>query len=240
MQVNQMAEPRIETHEVSVNFDKRSVLDKVSLAVRAGEIVTLIGPNGAGKSSLVRLLVGEIEPDEGIVKRSQDLRLGYVPQKLNINELIPLKVKRFLQLARGGVSPTIIEKTGIGNLLTLDMATLSGGELKRVLLAFALAQEPNFLVLDEPTAGLDQPAMIAFYQLIEALRDEFGLSILLVSHDINVVMRASDRVICLNQHICCEGAPEDVSNAPEFQTLFGATPLGFYTHQHSHEHCNHD
>ena len=119
------------------------------------------------------------------------------------------------------------------------MASLSGGEFQRVLLAYALLGKPQLLILDEPTQSLDQPAVAAFYRLIEEVRNEMGCAILMVSHDLHVVMRRSDRVICLNGHVCCEGTPSDVSLAPEYQALFGADnegALALYHHQHDHSH----
>ena len=119
------------------------------------------------------------------------------------------------------------------------MAARSGGEFQRGLLAYALLGKPQLLILDEPTQGLDQPAVAAFYRLIEEVRNEMGCAILMVSHDLHVVMRRSDRVICLNGHICCEGTPSDVSLAPEYQALFGTEnegALALYHHHHDHSH----
>ena len=226
----------ISAQNVSVMFDGRTALSDVSLVISLNEIVTIVGPNGAGKSSLVRLLVGALEPDKGKIVRCDDLKIGYVPQKIAIDHSMPMSVARFLKLQKG-YSPKAIEKTKIEPLLKKQILTLSGGELKRVLLTYALSADPDILILDEPTAGLDQPAILAFYQLVEDLRNRLGIAVLLVSHDLNVVMRASDRVICLNTHICCQGHPKDVSDSPEFRAMFGAqAPVAVYEHHHTHSH----
>lgn len=231
----------IAAENISIEFDGKIALQDVTLAVKSGEILTVVGPNGAGKSSLVRLLVEAIEPKSGRVVRADNLRIGYVPQKLHIDSFMPLTVKRFLKLQNvvdKKQAELAVEQTKIGNLLEKSIAHLSGGEFKRVLLAYALSASPQLLILDEPTAGLDQPAIIAFYALIERLRTELGIAVLLVSHDLNVVMRASDRVICLNTHICCQGTPSDVTASPEFQAMFGqgVAPVALYTHHHEHSH----
>ncbi len=231
----------IVAENISIEFDGKPVLHDVSLKIKAGEIVTVVGPNGAGKSSLVKLLVGAIKANSGSVKSAENLRIGYVPQKLHVDTYMPLTVERFLKMQRvfaKGDRVTSIEQTQISKLLKKPIAHLSGGELKRVLLAYALSAAPQLLILDEPTAGLDQPAIIAFYALVEKLRIELGIAVLLVSHDLNVVMRASDRVICLNTHICCQGTPSDVSTSPEFLAMFGRgdAPVALYTHKHQHSH----
>jgi zinc transport system ATP-binding protein len=130
---------------------------------------------------------------------------------------------------------------GLPDVEARQMAALSGGQFQRVLLARALLSDPQILILDEPTQGLDQPGEAAFYRLIEEVRAQTGAAILMVSHDLHVVMAASDRVICLNGHICCEGTPRVVSNAPEYRALFGLGTKGalaLYQHQHDHSHDN--
>ncbi len=231
----------LSANALSINLDNQVILDNISLKIHEREVVTIIGPNGAGKSSLLRLLVGEFKADSGSIQKAHALKIGYVPQKLNLDGQIPLDVKRFLKL-----KPTIdveatqnaIEKTKINPLMNTPLASLSGGEMRRVLLTYALAGTPEILILDEPTAGLDQAAMIDFYSFLEELRQSLGIAVLLVSHDLNIVMRSSDRVICLNKHICCQGSPIHVSNSPEYQALFGKdqTPIAIYKHHHTHAH----
>ena len=216
------------------------VLRGVNFTLRAGEIVTIVGPNGSGKSTFVRALLGMIAPAAGRVIRAPGLRVGYVPQTLHLEANLPLKVGRFLRLNRrltADDSAALLARVGVPGLEGREVATLSGGQLQRVLLARALAGAPQVLVLDEPTQGLDQPGTAAFYRLIAEVRQQIGCAVLSVSHDLHVVMSASDRVICLNGHICCEGAPSVVSNAPEYRALFGlgtGGALALYQHHHDH------
>ena len=220
-----------------------AVLEGVSLSIHPGEIVTVIGPNGSGKSTLIRALLGLLPLDKGQITRAPGLRIGYVPQRVQIDPALPLTVRRFLSLPRrvsDAQAAAALARTGVAELCTRQMAALSGGQFQRVLLARALLSDPQLLVLDEPTQGLDQPGIVGFYRLIEQVRRETGAAVLLVSHDLMVVMRASDRVICLNGHVCCEGSPEQVSAAPAYQAIFGdpgaAETLALYRHHHDHSH----
>lgn len=218
-----------------------AVLSHVSLRLQPGEIVTVVGPNGSGKSTLVRALLGHLQAASGSVSRAPGLRIGYVPQRVHIEAAMPMTVRRFLSLPRRVDSATAsaaLTRTGVEGLESRQITQLSGGQFQRVLLARALLHSPQLLVLDEPTQGLDQPGIVAFYQLIEDVRRETGAAVLLVSHDLLVVMRASDRVLCLNGHICCEGSPAHVSAAPEYRALFGEGEgtLALYRHHHDHDH----
>ncbi len=232
----------ISAENLSIRFAGEEVLSGVSLAIGAGEIVTILGPNGSGKSTLLRALLGILPPASGRVARAPGLRLGYVPQKLAIDRSMPMTVRRFLSLPRrvdDGAALAALARVGLDDVAGRQMATLSGGQFQRVLLARALIPAPQLLILDEPTQGLDQPGEAAFYRLIEEVRRETGAAVLMVSHDLHVVMAASDRVICLNGHICCEGTPRVVSNAPEYRALFGLGTQGalaLYQHVHDHSH----
>ncbi len=227
---------------LTVRLGGVEVLSGVSMAVEAGEIVTILGPNGSGKSTLLRALLGMVVPDGGRVTRAAGLKIGYVPQKLAIDPSLPLSVRRFLSLPYR-VSPAeadaALYRVGMEGTGAKPLAGLSGGQLQRVMLARALLGKPGLLVLDEPTQGLDQPGEAAFYRLIAEVRQETGAAVLMVSHDLHVVMAASDRVICLNHHICCEGTPRVVSAAPEYRALFGLGTQGalaLYQHRHDHSH----
>ncbi|MGR3289907.1 MAG: ATP-binding cassette domain-containing protein [Paracoccaceae bacterium] len=230
---------------LSVVFAKKTVLQRVDFSISKGEIVTLVGPNGSGKSTLIRALLGIVRPDQGAVVRKKGLRIGYVPQKLAFDAAMPMTVARFLSLPTHSPKSEIERVTARVGATGLDrqqMASLSGGQFQRILLARALLSNPDILILDEPTQGLDQPGVAAFYQLIEEVRRELGCAVLMVSHDLHVVMSASDRVICLNGHICCEGSPQVVSAAPEYRELFGIGTKGtlaLYRHEHDHSH-DHD
>jgi zinc transport system ATP-binding protein len=225
---------------IDLRFGMQRVLHGVSLGVAPREIVTIVGPNGSGKSSLLRVLIGALRPSAGRVLRRAGLRLGYVPQRLSIDPTLPITVRRFLDLPQrvaAAAAAAALDRAGVPDLAGRQMADLSGGQFQRVLLARALLAGPELLILDEPTQGLDQPGSAAFYRRIESLRDATGCAILMVSHELHVVMSASDRVICLNGHICCEGTPEHVSAAPEYRALFGAGTggaLALYRHDHDH------
>ncbi len=218
------------------------VLSHVDFRIDPAEIVTVVGPNGSGKSTLVRALLGQVAPDSGQVRRLQGLRIGYVPQRVHIERAMPMTVRRFLSLPRrvsDAAAAAVLARTGVPGLQSRQITQLSGGQFQRVLLARALLNDPQLLVLDEPTQGLDQPGIVAFYKLIEEVRAQTGTAVLMVSHDLLVVMRASDRVVCLNGHICCEGTPQAVSAAPAYRALFGAEAQGtlaLYQHHHDHDH----
>jgi zinc transport system ATP-binding protein len=235
----------LSAQDLTVRFNGEDVLSGVSLAVNPGEIVTILGPNGSGKSTLLRALLGIVPLSAGQVSRAPDLRLGYVPQKLSVDRSMPMTVRRFLSLplrVNDAEATAALARVGLPDVEQRQMAALSGGQFQRVLLARALLVKPQLLILDEPTQGLDQPGEAAFYRLIEEVRRETGAAVLMVSHDLHVVMAASDRVICLNGHICCEGTPRVVSNAPEYRALFGLGTQGalaLYQHQHDHSH-DHD
>jgi zinc transport system ATP-binding protein len=231
---------------VTVRLGGAEVISHVDLAVAPGEIVTIVGPNGSGKSTLLRALIGAVPLAAGRVRRRPGLRVGYVPQKLAIDAGLPMSVGRFLSLPVRQPAERIagvLARTGAAGLEAAPLAGLSGGTLQRVLLARALLARPELLILDEPTQGLDQPGEAAFYRLIEALRAETGAAVLMVSHDLHVVMSASDRVVCLNRHVCCAGTPAHVSSAPEYRALFGlgtGGTLALYRHDHDHHHHDHD
>ena len=229
---------------VSVAYGDQQVLVDVSLKVARGRIVTIVGPNGAGKSTLLKVALGLVRPDRGQVRRASNLVIGYVPQRLTVERTLPLSVRRFLSIAVPGTLPAgdleqALDTVRAGHVLERQVADLSGGELQRVLLARALLRRPGLLVLDEPVGGVDMPGQAELYDLIARLAREQDAGILMVSHDLHVVMAATDEVVCLNRHVCCAGHPESVSRHPEYLALFGprvAASLAVYTHDHDHVH----
>jgi len=235
---------------MGVSHGKNHVLKNVTLEIKSGEIVTIVGPNGSGKSTLLRALIGAAKLSEGTLTRKENLRIGYVPQKLHIDQTLPMSVSRFLSLPNkvsNETSRAALAQAGVGNLAQRQMSDLSGGQFQRVLLARALLGNPELLILDEATQGLDQPGSASFYRQIESLRETLGCAVLMVSHELHVVMSASDRVICLNGHVCCEGAPEAVASAPAYRALFGSGTQGAlalyrhdHDHHHDHQHDHHD
>ena len=234
--------PLVAARDLEVIRGGGRILYGVSLAIGASEIVTVVGPNGSGKSTLLRCLIGAIRPDGGTVVRREGLRIGYVPQSLAIDATLPMTVRRFLDLPRRAPEAearAALARAGVEGLGARQMVQLSGGQRQRVLLARAILGRPELLILDEPTQGLDQPGAAQFYRLIEDVRTALGCAVLMVSHELHVVMSASDRVICLNGHVCCEGTPEIVSAAPAYRALFGTGTQGalaLYRHDHDHHH----
>ncbi|MCY1708834.1 ATP-binding cassette domain-containing protein [Pannonibacter sp. SL95] len=222
--------------------DERWLVRGVDLAVSPGEIVTLIGPNGSGKSTTAKMALGILKPTEGSADRLDGLRVGYVPQKLAIDWTLPLTVARFMRLTGPLVeadSRAALRMTGVEHLGKSEMRNLSGGEMQRVLIARAIARKPDLLVLDEPVQGVDFNGEIVLYDLIKAVRDEIGCGILMISHDLHVVMAATDQVVCLNGHVCCRGTPVSVARSAAYRDLFGpraAGALAVYEHSHDHEH----
>ncbi|THV25272.1 metal ABC transporter ATP-binding protein [Peteryoungia ipomoeae] len=214
----------------------------VDLSVAPGEIVTLIGPNGSGKSTTAKMAIGVLSANEGTVKRKPGLKVGYVPQKLSVDWTMPLTVRRLLSLTQRLKASEIeaaLDAVGIAHLAGAEVQHLSGGEFQRALLARAIARQPDILVLDEPVQGVDFSGEIALYELITSIRDKSQCGILLISHDLHVVMAATDTVICLNGHVCCRGTPAAVSRSPEYMRLFGgkaAGTLAVYSHDHDHTH----
>ncbi|NVJ90386.1 MAG: metal ABC transporter ATP-binding protein, partial [Methylocystaceae bacterium] len=190
--------------------DKWLIRD-IDLSVCPGEIVTLIGPNGSGKSTTVKTALGLIRPNEGRASRKRGLTIGYMPQKLFIDETLPLTVGRLMCLTQSHSAEVIHEALATVNALDLinrRVQALSGGEFQRVLLARAIAGKPDLLVLDEPAQGVDFANEAALYDLIVKYRDDTGSGVLLISHDLHIVMAQTDKVLCLNGHVCCTGTPK--------------------------------
>ena len=237
----------IQVEDLSVRYGARTALSRVSLRVEPSEIVTIVGPNGSGKTSLLRVIIGAVKPAKGRVIHGSGVKIGYVPQNLHIDETLPITVSRFLKLPSYVAAADIdyaLTQAGVPELTKAQLSQLSGGQFQRVLLARALIAKPDLLLLDEATQGLDQRGSASFYQRIETVRQDTGCAVLMISHELHVVMSASDRVICLNGHVCCEGTPAVVASAPEYRALFGtgtggALALYRHEHDHGHDHADH-
>ncbi|KLN62995.1 MULTISPECIES: zinc ABC transporter ATP-binding protein ZnuC [Vibrio] len=232
----------VELNSINVQFGERKVLDNISLRLNRGEITTLIGPNGAGKSTLVKVLLGLLKDYNGKVTKTKGVKIGYVPQKLRLNDSLPLNVERFLRLAGKYSKQELndaLKLVGAEHLFKSNMHSLSGGENQRVLLARALLQRPDLLVLDEPAQGVDVQGQIDLYELIDTIRHRFNCAVFMVSHDLHLVMAKTDDVVCINHHVCCSGAPAEIAQHPSYIALFGHThqqPFAFYHHKHNHHH----
>jgi zinc transport system ATP-binding protein len=221
--------------------DNKWLVKGVSLDLKQGEIVTLIGPNGSGKSTTAKIALGIYKKIEGKVKRFTN-KVGYVPQKISIDWTLPIRVIDFMSLTEEPTDEQIsvaLNLTGVEHLKNKNLGNLSGGEFQRVLIARAIAKQPDLLVLDEPVQGVDFKGEIALYELIKKISEELNCGILLISHDLHVVMSATDFVVCLNGHVCCSGTPQVVAKNNEYQELFGdraSTILSIYEHKHDHTH----
>ena len=234
----------IRAQNVSHRYGGKWALRNISLEIDAGEIITLIGPNGAGKTTLIKILLGLISPTEGRVERAPSLVVGYMPQKMNIDATFPITVHRFLTLGKPRQLPIadfethlqqICTELKITSFLSQALQSLSGGEMQRVLLARALMRQPNLLVLDEPAQGVDIYGQNELYHYLTEVRDRYHCAIIMVSHDLQLVMRSTDKVLCINQHLCCEGQPKTVIENPIYAKIFGeaAQELALYEHHHN-------
>ncbi|TNE77482.1 MAG: zinc ABC transporter ATP-binding protein ZnuC [Gammaproteobacteria bacterium] len=239
-----MTEPLVTLENLTVAFDDRPAVDHVNLNVHRGDIITIIGPNGAGKTTLIKAILGIQKATAGKVHLDRQLVIGYVPQHLVLESTLPLNVERFMALSGRSSEEckAALARTGVQHLLKASVHHLSGGERQRLLLARALARKPDLLVLDEPAQGVDINGQASLYELIRQLRDELNCGVLMISHDLHLVMAATDKVICLNQHVCCSGYPADISHDPAFIETFGhqvAESVAVYHHHHNHRHDLH-
>ena len=230
---------KVENAGISVNG--KSLVRGVSLEVKQGEIVTLIGPNGSGKSTTAKIALGIYKKTDGKVKRYTK-KIGYVPQKISIDWTLPIRVLDFMTLTEELTQDQInsaLNMTGVEHLKNKSLSNLSGGEFQRVLIARAISKQPELLVLDEPVQGVDFKGEIALYKLIKEISEKMKCGILLISHDLHVVMSATDFVVCLNGHVCCSGTPHVVVKDNKYKELFGdraSNILSLYEHKHDHTH----
>ncbi|CAL4321530.1 ATP-binding cassette domain-containing protein [Buchnera aphidicola] len=221
---------------------KTNILKNISFSLEKNEIITLIGPNGAGKSTLIKIILKLEQPTSGKVIYSHKKRIGYIPQNFCFNTPFPITVYRFMKLINPYTDNQILfslEQLGAKKLIYRNLNNLSGGEIQKVLLAYAFLNKPEFLVLDEPTQGLDISGQMKLYNLINQIKKYLQCTILIVSHDLNFVMRKTNKVICLNKHICCSGTPESISQDRRFIKIFGkleSQRFSFYNHHHNHQH----
>jgi len=245
----------VDAREVHVAIGGNRVLRGVNLQIPKGEVVALIGPNGSGKTTLLRCLLGLQRIDSGEIRlfgerngKGTLRRVGFVPQKLSLDRSFILSVREFLALRlratrnwfwqRHSTTDRLIastfEEIGLEELLDRPIARLSGGQLQRVLIAFSLLHEPELLLLDEPTAGVDSPGEQTFYELIGSIQKRHRLTVVLVSHDLSMVYRYASWVYALNGVICCEGTPEQVMNAESLRQAYGlhVSPYGHHHHVH--------
>ena len=232
----------IEGQNITVEKETGRILDNVSLRIDEKDFLTIVGPNGAGKTMLLKCLVGVLSPDSGQVTHKTGLSIGYMPQSMEIDPVLPLSVRRFLSLnlsIKADFLSEIVNETDIAMLLDRQMHNLSGGEIQRVMLARALTRDPDLLILDEPAQNLDISGQLEFYKLLERIYHNRQKAILMVSHDLHLVMASTKKVVCLYHHVCCSGAPQAITRDPEFISIFGddlSKMMAVYPHEHDHDH----
>ena len=240
-----MSEALLKISDLSIYIDKKPILEKVSFEIKADSIITIVGPNGSGKTTLARCILGLIKPTSGNLWFKRNIKIGYMPQKINLNPNLPLTVIDFLKLEiRSKINKklldSVVQEVSIEDILKNPLQKISGGEMQKVLLARALLSNPELLILDEPTQGVDVSGQVEFYKLVDKLRLERNITSLIISHDLHMVMKNTDHVICLNRHICCEGAPQFINQQQNFKSLFGDNEslmnFSVYNHHHDHDH----
>ena len=226
-----MSEHIVKVEKLSVAFNGNQILKDLSFEVKKGEIMAVVGPNGAGKTVLFRALLGLI-PYEGTIDWQPNVKIGYVPQRFVVERDMPLNVREFLGYKDGkGKISEILKWVGLGDVLNRPLGFLSGGELQKVLIAFALLGNPQVLLFDEPTTGIDIGGEETIYNLLRKLRDEHGITVIFISHDIHVVYEQATNVLCLNREKMCFGPPHHALSAEELKKLYG-TDIGVYEHTH--------
>ena len=238
---NETKKTLLQVEKAGLSINSKILVEGVSFEVREGEIVTLIGPNGSGKSTTAKIALGIHKNIMGDVKKFTN-KIGYVPQKISIDWTLPIRVIDFMFLTKDLNNEQIsdaLNLTGVENLKQKSLSNLSGGEFQRVLIARAIAKKPELLVLDEPVQGVDFKGEVAIYELIKKISEDLSCGILLISHDLHMVMSATDHVLCLNGHVCCSGKPHIVAQDEKYKELFGdraSKVLTLYEHKHDHTH----
>lgn len=228
----------VELKSLSKSFHNKTLVDNISFKLSKGKITTLIGQNGAGKTTLAKIILGQESYDSGKLTIKPDIKIGYVPQKLDLNLNMPITAKGLLKfLALNGLDYNLInleEFIGYNKIKNKDISSISGGELQKILLVGTLMSKPDLLILDEPTQYLDVSSQQAFYRILGELKEKLGITIFIISHDLFTVMKNSDQVICLNKHVCCSGKPTELDTNPDFKNAL--SEIGVYMHKHDHKH----
>jgi zinc transport system ATP-binding protein len=232
----------LEVKNLNVFYSKNHILEDVSFSIDEGKIIAIIGPNGGGKTTLFRAILGAV-PYSGKIIWHKAAKIGYVPQRFDFDPTFPLNVFELFLLRTSNkdfwfTGPNVIGEirntlahAGAGHLIYRKVSELSSGELQRVLIAYAIFGHPNILLFDEPTSGIDIEGEITAYNLIQHLAKELNLTVLLISHDLNVVFEYVDEAICLNKRLLCAGAPKKILTPAQLQELYGVKP-SFYHHAH--------
>ena len=234
----------ISAKNVSVFKNQKSILKNIDIDINKNDFITIIGPNGAGKTMLLKCLMGFYKPNFGEIQKKNKLKIGYMPQSINVINTMPMTVKNFITVRKkfDDISfKQVISEVNINYLINKQLSVLSGGEMQRVLLARSLLNNPDLLILDEPAQNLDISGQLSFYKLIQEIYSKRALSILMVSHDLHLVMVSTKKVLCLSNHICCSGKPQQVAQDPEFISMFGkdmANMMAVYQHTNNSPHSD--
>jgi zinc transport system ATP-binding protein len=232
----------VKLENISLNLNRQPILSGINLELAKGKITTLIGPNGGGKTSIARILLGILKPTSGKVVKNSAIKIGYMPQKIEIDKTIPMTAKDFIKLSTHKIKfdktlRDLSSRLNIEKILNRQIHDLSGGQMQKILFLRSLTNNPELLVLDEPTQYMDIAATQDFYQIIDEVRKASNCAVLLISHDLHTVMQKTDLVFCVNHHVCCHGSPESVNQHPEYLSLFGnKSALAIYQHHHDHKH----
>jgi zinc transport system ATP-binding protein len=226
----------LSVRDLAVAFEGKKIIDRVSFDLFPGEVLAVIGPNGAGKSVLLKTLVGLAAKSAGEIAWAPGVSIGYLPQRFHVDHYLPMTVEEFLSLkphAGKGLREALAMAHVDHSLLKKNLAYLSGGQLQKVLLAWTLIDRPSLLLFDEPTENVDVAGQESIYSLLHELQDTLGIAIVIVSHDLHVVYRYADHVLCLNQHMVCFGEPHTELTEKTLTELYGDHAL--FHHQHHHD-----
>jgi len=219
---------------LNVELDGEKIISDLSFEVKEGETLMILGPNGAGKTILLRTLMGFL-PFKGDIQWKEGIRIGYVPQRLPLIKDIPLSIEDFFDLKKVTKKKIIDSLNSVGikdpSLLKKRIGAISSGQFQRILVAWGLIGDPQVLLFDEPTSGIDLGGEETIYGLLEKLKKEKGLTIFLVTHDLSIVSRQATNVLCFNKKMLCYGPPQETINSQNLSQLFGEE-ISFYQHKH--------
>lgn len=236
----------ISVEHLGLRYGDTEVFDGVHVDIKRGEFTSIVGPNGSGKTQLMRTMLGFVEPTMGHIHRNISLSdIGYVPQKVQIDPSFPITVKEFLQtyahpkrIWGGDPLPALDDVIDVSNLYTRQLGKLSGGQLQRVMLAAILSTQPKALFLDEFSAGVDPRGQAELFDYLHTLNELDGITIVMISHDIDITTQYADTALCLNKKLICSGKPQDIFTANTFEQMYGIplTKLTHSEHEHGDEH----
>ncbi len=234
----------LKVENLTVDLDGVTIIENLNFELQNGDNMAVIGPNGSGKTVLLKTLLG-IFPHNGKIEWAENTKLGYVPQKIDADRHLPIDLENLLS-AKANIlglkkpdAELVIEETKITEkILKTPIGHLSGGQFQRALIAFALLGRPNVILLDEPTASIDQLGEEQIYELIHELQEKYGITIILVSHDLAIVYKYATKVLCLNKTGLCFGPPESTLTPEIFKKLYGEEHK--YVHHMHHADKNYE